>query len=261
MRNFTNIWRSRFARLIAFGAVLLGILGVLANVLGILDYFGINPIQSGGQSIVETLTLTEVPAKSTQTANAPTPYPVSGLALIRSDDFSSQSSQWDNYTEPTSDTGYEAGKYYIELSTNALFLSTWKKAKDFENGVLSVDVLGPFGEGGAVKQGLGFGWHKDWQGSTYAFTIDYEGNCKFLEAQDGWIEKEIGKIDNFDSGKPFHTVMVIIRNGEAIGYVDNQFCAIYNMPNYTSGHVGVVASMWDGNGKAYFDEYRMYKLP
>jgi hypothetical protein len=86
-----------------------------------------------------------------------------------------------------------------------------------KNGVLSVDVLGPFGEGGADEQGLGFGWQKDWQGSTYAFTIAYDGTCKFLEARDGWFEREIGKIENFNPGKRFHTVMVVVRNEKPLG--------------------------------------------
>lgn len=191
----------------------------------------------------------------------PTSIPLTNL--VYRDDYSSESSDWDNYSTANVLTGYENGKYRIELKEHkVLFLSIWEILKDFDNGVLMVDVLGPFKDHGASAQGIGFGWHKDWAGYSYAFTIRPDGSCQFYEYDNGsYYEKETSRIPKFDSGKAYHQVRVDIRNGEASGFIDGEFCTSYTMTHYQPGSVGVVGSAPNGTRKMFFDEFRIFVLP
>ena len=196
----------------------------------------------------------------------PTLIPVSDLDEIARDDFSSTSTKWDVFSEEYGSAGYENGKYCISLSEFRLFISLWEGAGEIDNAVLQVDVL-KADEDTNYNQGIGFGWHEDWEGSAYAFTLNTLGVCDFWAIDDGkyWRVKVTGKVDEFDAQRSFHTLKVYIRNSQAIGYVDDTFCAEYTMPNYKQGYVGVVASPSRSRngkiGKYYFDEYRIFRLP
>lgn len=253
--KLAEAWNTRSGKVLTIGAATLGVLGVISNVVGILDYVGVNPVRAGGLPITPS-------APVAQVALGPTPIPLSSTDEIRRDDFSSKSTGWNDYSTSNAATGYENGRYFIQLSEYILFLSIWKGAGMIDNGVLQVDALSQRDEGG-YAQGIGFGWRSGWEGSTYAFTIDSFGNCQFLEATDGWRTKTAGKVSGFDGQWSYHTLRVYIRNSEAMGYVDDTFCAKYTMPNYKRGYVGVVASpnVSRKSGKYYFAEYRIYRIP
>lgn len=193
----------------------------------------------------------------------PTAISVSIQDEIKRDDFSSENTGWNNYSKSDVATGYENGRYFIQVAKKLLFLSVWTKAGMIDNGILQVDIYGPF-ESTGYAQGLGFGWHSGWEDNNYAFTIDGNGTCLFWEYSiDAWFTKVQGKTESFDINRGYHTLKVEIRGSEAIGYVDGTFCAMYKMPNYKQGLVGVVASpsATIGSGKFYFDEYRIYRIP
>jgi hypothetical protein len=243
-------------------ALIIAVVGLAASAVTIADYWERHPRPGGGSQPV----LTVVPNQAANVPEAtipsvcPTPIPVSAADLQFRDDFSS-SSGWDPYRQGNSGPGLEDGRYYIKISdTNMLFLSVWPKPGQLDNAILQVDVYGPLGPGGAAAQGLAFGWQPGWKGNAYAFTVDATGVCKFLEASGGWSERMRGTVNGFDPREP-HVLQVQIRGPKAIGYIDGVCCATYLMPNYRRGYVGVVASDWEGNGKSYFDEYRVYRLP
>lgn len=207
------------------------------------------------------------PALEVNTSITPTPGPTPislGTAdEIRRDDFSSTNTGWDNYSTSKVATGYDNGRYFIQLSDFVLFLSVWKQAGMIDNGVLQVDVIRPSDGNEFSTQGIGFGWQNGWEGSTYAFEIDWAGNCKFLEAFDGWRVLTSSKITGFEKNRNYHTLRVYIKGDEATGYVDDVYCAKQTLTNYQRGYVGVVASpsISTESGKFYFDEYRIFRLP
>ncbi|MBK7780573.1 MAG: hypothetical protein IPJ58_07240 [Ardenticatenia bacterium] len=178
-----------------------------------------------------------------QLGPGPTPVPVDTIRELRRDNFSSTSSGWDNYTnldedlKPLQSTGYEDGEYFIDIKSRMLFLSTWKAAGAIENAILQVDALGPMSEGGAKSQGLAFGWRPEWVGTTYAFVINDNGLCGFLEdtGRSGWWPKVLARSRSLASNKPYHTLRVQIRDGNALGFVDDSFCAEHQLTNYHPG--------------------------
>jgi hypothetical protein len=250
-------WQTRRARLLAIGGAVIAGLGIIANITGILGWFGITPTPPGAKPIMPIASEPTVPTLQL----GPTPFPVSALDEVRRDDFS-RPTGWDNYSTQDAATGYEAGKYFIQLSDYFLFLSIWKDAGIIDNAILQVDVLSQQGAGD-YQQGIGYGWRRGWEGSTYAFVVDGLGNCMFKEANNGWYTRESGRVPDYDKARSYHTLRVYIRYNEAIGYVDGEFCAKYAMPNYASGYVGVVAApnASSESGKYYFDEYRIYRTP
>ena len=193
----------------------------------------------------------------------PTPPSLETADEIRRDDFSSTNTGWDNYSTSKVATGYGKGRYFIQLSDFVLFLSVWNQAGMIDNGVLQVDVIRPLESDEFSTQGIGFGWRNGWEGSTYAFEIDWAGHCKFLEAFDGWHVLTNEKIAGFDKNRKYHTLRVYIIGDEATGYVDDTYCAKQILTNYERGYVGVVASPSANtkSGNFYFDEYRIFQIP
>jgi hypothetical protein len=186
------------------------------------------------------------------------------MVEIHHDDFSDPSSGW-GY-------GYEDGRYAIHIDSYPYVFRAWKGIGKIDEGLLQVDVLGPFQENDAAKRGLGFGSRNGGSSGTYAFTINSSGVCEFLEYDDdidygGWKSRVKGKIADFDGQRGYYTLKIHITNyREATGYVDDKFCAKYVMQNYNIGYVGVVASYsyigfdYQG-GDSYFDEYRIFQKP
>ncbi len=176
------------------------------------------------------------------------------------DDFSSEQTGWDNYSSNVGATGYENGQYFTELYQDVTFISVWGGAGgNFKDGVLQVDI-GPLNIGSTQSQGISFGGRFESEDKmNYAFAVNGSGNCHFLGSDySRWYVRETGKVIDFTH--VFHTVTVVIRDGQAIGYVDDTFCAQYTMPNYEPSYVGVVASDPEGKGKLYFDNYRIFQF-
>lgn len=255
--------------LVAAGATIVAavITGICTITATLIEHVINVPSPAATQAIEAAPMWVDTPMPLPSATPGPTPWPLSSSDLILRDDFSSSDSEWDNYATEDSATGYESGRYFIEWFSPAeshgpIFFSIWKKTANLDSGSLQVDILGPFGEMGAVQQGLAFGWRHGWEGSTYCFTIQSAGTCEFMESSDRqWRSQKTGTIDGFDPKQGYHTLRVDIRHTEAIGYVDGRFCAAFDIPDYRPGYVGVVAQIWQGGGKAYFDEYRIYQLP
>ncbi len=195
----------------------------------------------------------------------PTPIYISPLDEIWRDDFSNNSSKWDIISELYGGSGYEIGKYFIRLEEDRLFLALWEKPGQIDNGVLQVDVVSPYEDNG-YEQGIGFGWHKSWEGSAYAFTINSTGSCAYWEIKDGkgWhLKKQSENVFGYDKQKSFHTLKLYIRNSQAVGYVDDIYCGEYTMTDYQLGFVGLVArpDEADEQGVYYFDEFRIFRIP
>lgn len=244
-------------------AVVTAVIALLAGAVTIADYFGISPTGAGAKVLISpTPPLTAVVTPPEPDFPRPTPIAVTAADELFRDDFSSATSDWDSYAKANASTGYEDGRYFIDLDMmGVLWLSVWKKPAKIDNGILQVDIQGPLGESGAREQGLAFGWRQKWEGSTYAFTVNVDGVCSMVEAIGGWYTRATGSLKDFNAAKPYHTLRVQIRGREAVGYVDGTFCVAYEMENYHSGYVGVVASGWEGKGKSYFDEFRIFRLP
>ena len=261
-------WHTRRAWLLAIGTVAVAGLGIIANMMGILGWFGITPVPPGAKPIVPIASEPIVPVSLPGptpivpvSLPGPTPFPVSALDEVRRDDFSKPTG-WDNYSTQDATTGYEAGKYFIQMSDYFLFLSIWKDAGIVDNAVLQVDVLNQ-PNADDHQQGIGYGWRHGWEGSTYAFMVDALGNCMFKEANKGWYTRKSEHAVNYDKEKSYHTLRVYIRYDEAIGFVDGEFCAKYTMANYVPGYVGVAAAPDTSSkrGKYYFDEFRIFRTP
>lgn len=239
------------------------ILALLVAILAL--YFQLRTSPPQGKDIIVETSQSATATKQDEPSLLPTPgptlVPTSSLNKIHYDDFSSPSTGWDNYSSSNTATGYEESRYYIQLSKPMLFLSIWESMGKLDDGVLEVNVLGPFEEGSS--QGIGYGWNENWEGSTYAFTINSSGMCKFLEASDGWRVRKSAEIASFNTQQTFHNLKLYIRGNEALGYVDDTFCARYIMPEYKKGYVGVVASpnSIEKRGRYYFDEYRVFESP
>ena len=252
--------------LLFIGGLLVGLVAVAANFTQILGFLGYGS-EPGPQPMVGTPNAAS--GAIAQATPGPTPVALPIEYEIWRDDFSSASSGWDDYSREGFVTGYGDGRYFIDISSgvDVLFLSVWRRPGLLDNGVLEVDILGPFGEDGAALQGLGFGWRNNWEGSTYAFVVNSSGDCLFLEASStaegavAWQGQAWGNVEGFQAHRTYHTLRVQIRSTEAIGYVDGSFCVACRMPRYRAGYVGVVASASYGRGTSYFDEYRVFRLP
>ena len=223
--------------------------------------------------LVATPTPTATPSpEPTPTFTPPPPTPtmvaVADLVEVKGDDFGSRASGWDDYTAPdgAATVGYADGRYAIQLQQDRFFLAIWGGAgRIASNVVLEVRALGPFAPGGAQQQGLVFGWQSDQPAAaTYAFTLNRDGVCEFLEGEGSlWFSRVGSRTPQYQQGQPSvpHTLTVAIYGNQATGYVDGQFCAAYRMPGYRPGYVGVAASAPGGQGTSYFDDYRIYVQP
>jgi hypothetical protein len=248
-RRFNPLW---------IGAGVIGI-GLLVGLLALLRGPGEIPSTPTDQPASPPLTSATAPPVASPILD-PTLVSSSILTALRVDDFSSSDSGWDDYQHAQGWTGYQNGRYLIDLDDRRFFLSVWSMANDADNTVLQVDVLGPWDDSAVLSQGIGFGWHAEWAGTAYAFTVDPNGECRFWDntADTDWITKQAGSVAGFDEGLSQHTVAVVIENGEALGYVDGVFCTRYALASYEPGVPGVVAL---GPGKATFDDYFVYVFP
>lgn len=204
-------------------------------------------------------------ASPLSTPKAPTITPMSKDDESKRDNFGSASSGWDIINESYGSSGYKDGKYFIDLSEYRLFAALWQGVGPLvDNMVLEVDILGPFGTPG-MAQGLVFGWHKDWQGTTYAFTVDGAGQCAVASAvnKGGWHKLASGTLQEFDPDESFYTLHAVIRNRKLQGYVNGDLCIEYRIPDYKPGYIGVAASPdpVSKQGQFEFDEFRFYQIP
>lgn len=199
------------------------------------------------------------------TSPAPTVTRMASVDNIARDSFDSPDSGWDIINESYGSSGYDNGKYFIDLFEARLFLALWEHVgSKVDNTVMEVDILGPLNRPGQA-QGLGFGWQKDWKGTTYAFTVNGSGRCNVLEAVDkgGWHSAASGQLSQFDSNTLYHSLRAVIRNFQLQAYVDGELCITHPVPGYSQGYVGVVASPNSETNKDrfMFDEFRIYQIP
>jgi len=209
-----------------------------------------------------------------ETSNTPTPkptlIPISKLTEIKSDDFNSTKSGWDTYNNDDTSTGYQNGEYFIEIKRNPMvFLSVWGNGGKIKEGILQVEVRGPFGTRGAEVQGLLWGWQSNSQLPHYAFAVNEIGKCIFYKSTgkssilgqtpSGVVPYSTPETES--KGNQSRILNVVIKGNDVYGYIDGIFCASYTMPEYEPGFIGVVASSPDGKGKSFFDNYKIFKLP
>lgn len=195
----------------------------------------------------------------------PTVTPMSKVNEIARDDFGSPASGWDTIREANGASGYDNGKYFIDLNHRVLFLTLWEDGgPEVDNAVLEIDALGPLNQSGAT-QGLGFGWQKDWKGTTYAFTVDSAGQCRVSESVDrsGWHTVLEGESLQLDPDAPYHTLRAEIRNSYLRGFVDGHLCIEAALPSYQRGFVGLVAmpNTETNRDRFLFDEFRIFEAP
>jgi len=195
----------------------------------------------------------------------PTVTPMSKVNEIARDDFGSSSSGWDTIRESYGTSGYDNGKYFIDLNSGVLFLTLWEDGgPEVDNAVLEIDILGPLNQPGAT-QGLGFGWQKDWKGTTYAFTVDSAGRCRVRESVEkgGWYTVLEGEPLQLDPDAPYHILRAEIRNSYLRGFVDGHLCIEGRLLNYQRGFVGLVAmpNTKTNRDRFLFDEFRIFEAP
>lgn len=195
----------------------------------------------------------------------PTPTMVSQtqLALLRSDDFSSSDSGWDDYFDVSGSTGYGDGRYFIKAGKNVLFLSVWGSGGTYTKGVFQVEVLSLSGSG-IVKQGIGVGWQTGWTNQIYAVTIDSNGTCNVYEStgSGSWLTKVSKSTQGFNKTLDRHVLTLVVdANNKAFIYADSNFCASHVLERYSGGRVGVVALGSNDGGTGYFDNFKVYGAP
>lgn len=195
----------------------------------------------------------------------PTVTPMSKVNEIARDDFGSPASGWDTISETNGASGYDNGKYFIDLNGRVLFLTLWEDGgPEVDNAVLEIDILGPLNQPGAA-QGLGFGWQKDWRGATYAFTVNSVGQCRVYETVDkgGWRTISAGELSQFAPDAPYHILRAEIRNSYLKGFVDGHLCIEAALPSYQRGFVGLVAmpNTETNQDRFLFDEFRIFEAP
>jgi hypothetical protein len=184
---------------------------------------------------------------------------------INYDDFSSSSSGWDVFSIPEGSVGYEDGSYFIEARTNLYFTGIWGEAGFQDDIILQVKAVGPISfwmEGAADVQGVVFDWKKDWKGTAHSFYIDAYGQCGFLSAEskkNSLISQ--GYYPYYGDIQRYYVLTVWIHGNEAIGFVDNTYCATALLPERVSGLVGLAISpnSEQGKARAYFDDFSIYQ--
>ncbi|MDM8532683.1 hypothetical protein QUF63_16095 [Anaerolineales bacterium HSG25] len=214
--------------------------------------------------------VTDLPATSTPSptsTNSPTPdatlQAITNLALVKSDDFSFSGTGWDNYEDQSGQgkfsVGYRSGEYFIELNKYPSLFFAILATEIINDGVLQVKSLGPFGKKNASRQGIAWGYQNP-TNYGYSFSIDEAGYCYLKEhtGDTNLVQQPYYKIEGFDAEIP-HILTVVINGDTATGYVNNVFCGRYTMENYIPGKVGLVASSPRGDGKSYFDDFKLYQ--
>ena len=190
---------------------------------------------------------------------------LSSLALVESDDFSSNESGWDNYFDGQNMTGYENGNYFIESQESVLFLSVWGGRGRYTDGAFQTTILGPLEPGGVNVQGISIGWTTDWNNQVYAVAITSSQLCTVFQSRinnEGvqvWTKRSSGKIENFDENATQYELTLIVNNQILTAYVDGELCLEYEMKDYVGGKVGVVAESASDGEKAIFDDFKIFE--
>jgi hypothetical protein len=183
---------------------------------------------------------------------------------INYDDFSSSSSGWDVFSDPLGSVGYEDGRYFIETE-NRFFVGIWEEAELQDDVILQVKALGPISawiSAGAGSQGIVFDWKLNWKGISYAFFIDMFGQCGFMKSENmaGYKDVALGYYSNFGDPQRYYLLSVWIHGGEAVGFVDDTYCATALLADRVPGKVGLgMSPNGSGTMKAYFDDFSIYK--
>jgi len=212
------------------------------------------PVATPIAESVSTSTPTHTPTQ------APTMIPI--INWSHQETFSSATG-WDALSERIGAVGYENDKYYVHIQEdNVFYIGLWGDAGRVNNGVIQVEVLGPLGNEGLKEQGIVFGWTQNSDANTYGFTFDNLGNCRFWKENNGkWLSQSRGQVQNFKQTLERHLITVVLKDGDAFGYIDGIFCASDSLPSYEAGWVGVAALSGSTSGKVFFDNYRIAKSP
>jgi hypothetical protein len=195
--------------------------------------------------------------------------------IINADDFSSLNSGWNTITDDPDGTATYSGdgRYQMDVYHKAFFSSLWPAVwqTDLENSALEVDVLGSWGDGGALEQGIVIGWNEDVNTKSYALTLTSNGKCMFRVWQiveDGpnagrrmWEPQPVSSDLAMNMAEPRHKLLLVKRNNSLFGYVDGRFCGQYEMANYQGGYIGLAMLSPDAGGKSYFDDFVIYSIP
>ncbi len=254
-----KMWRFIVSSVTSTGLVLFA-LGLLADVTGVLGYFGLNLPSPTPTSKPNNITFTNTPIRPETISSTSSP----AIHKLNGDDFSDSSSGWDT-SQYYCWANYDYNTLKLGISDQWFCFIGWTAIGKKDNIALQVDVLGPFGENLKSFYGLGFGAQNKYGRNGYAFGVDSSGTCQFFEHIDnseygGWQRRITETLPKFNKEQTYHTVTINIKYSEARGYVDGKYCTTYIMPNYKNGFVGVVAtaayvSSDYAGGEARFDEY------
>lgn len=213
--------------------------------------------------------MVQQPTSSLPENLTPTPQDIiflNGQQLIY-DDFSSTNLVWSEGTAGINKVGYDNGTYYLELKDpisyfTAFLWSVDSELLDLRNFAIQVDILGPLYTDWEQKQGIVFGYKTNLQGTSYAFDISYNGDCRLVSRNNeaNWEVEEVEELSSFDKNA-VHTLTIVINGATNFyGYVDNQLC-IEDTINYTPGITGVVGKIAKDTGKLFFDNFYVYEIP
>lgn len=220
----------------------------------------------------ETLTSTansnSTPAKL-QATDTPTPNQnnfFNGQRLIY-DDFSEKIFLWSEGSIDTESVGYENGVYFMEINNPLVYFtgSLWSMTNEMmemENFAIQADMLGPLYTDWEQKQGIVFGFQSDKKGNSFAFDISYDGTCRLVGKTDNgeWRVLSTSILSDLDLNLP-HTLTVIVKGSQEFsGYVDGQFCLAETI-DYNAGTFGLSGKISKNEGKLFFDNFYVYKIP
>jgi hypothetical protein len=208
--------------------------------------------------------------------STPTTVPPTIPALVeeKSHDFSPENIQWDLIlNDPRGTVQYEDGKYSFDTNIRVFFLGMWEKERNIglNNFAVEVMALGPWGDKGALEQGLVIGWQdEDFSRPAYAFTLSSSGTCRFwsrVPNEENWVSKPTNwrpesrlSITEEELNESAQKLLLVKKDNILTGYVDGQVCGQFEMDDYQRGYIGLATLSPDMGGKSFFDDFRLYRL-
>ncbi len=204
-----------------------------------------------------------------QIPHTPTSNPsnfFNGQRLIY-DDFSEKIFLWSEGSISTESVGYESGVYYMEIKNPLVYFTglLWSmnnEMMEMKNFAIQADMLGPLYTDWEQKQGIVFGFQSDKKGNSFSFDISYDGSCRLVEKIDDgdWEVLSTSILSNLDLNST-HTLTVIVKNSQEFsGYVDGQLC-LTEIIDYNAGIFGLSGKISKNEGKLFFDNFYIFKVP
>lgn len=245
-----------FSKVKIYG-LLLAIITLFGAMIGY--YLGVKfsrlPFQSGGQEIL--LLPVKIPSQT------PTPIPRGDwvMEINFSDNTDGKCNDYDLNL-----LGYENRQYYIKPAPNGFIAICHENEQLEPEGSLQVIASSE----GAVPDPYGFAVLVGWKGNSLnttdacIFGIRRKGattEAYYSNRVGGAITSYTQELQSVQLDNAPHILRIVLhRDGNAIGYLDERYFAEHKFLNCARGPVGIVA--WGpGDTKIYFDDLKFYKLP